>query len=112
MNKQLRTDIEKDVRDIANIIRPQLGRLPVLDADSGEKKDFKQLVKTVTMSGTLQDFDIDSRYAFDDYENVHFGLTVYDHTALKAMMLSRTKFRIEAATAVANLTIKVYITGQ
>lgn len=111
MNRQLQKDIESDVVQIAKIIKPQLTHLPVIDGDSGEKVEFKQFVKTYTMNGTTQDYNLDPRYAFENYDKVHFGLTADTFIALKARMLNKTKFRIEAASAVTNLTIKVYITG-
>lgn len=111
MSSQFEKDIEKGSARIAKILKPQLTHLPVIDGDSGGHKDFRQFVITYAMTGTSQDYNLDTRYAFDDYTNVHIGLTADTFVALKARMLSKTKLRIEAASAVTNLTIKVYITG-
>ena len=89
-------DIEKEVVDIARVLRPHIKTQRVISADTGSEHDTKRIVKTVIMDGTEKVFIIQDQYAFNDPKSVVVTLESQTNTNLRGEMVGGNKFRIKA----------------
>ena len=116
MNKFLHKQVELDKVDIARVLRPHLTTQVITDADTGHQRDAKTIRKSVVMTGTEQEFSFGVNYAFKEPDSVMIKISPIFGTgntpvALSAEMSGADRFRILAASSVANLKIIVEMRG-